>query len=246
MSSPSTRKSSRLAQRAQAAAATASSTSTDDDAGTSTSENSNSNSEVGRPKRKRARISYNYDGDESDEEESEEVEIGVEKAPRFRGNRGKLERLAEIPLDILFEVRIVALYLFSSVHKGVLQIFGYLAPYDLLRLARTTKDLRKLLMDKSSSSVWQAARSNVPGLPVPLLGMSEPEYAHLMFSSQCHVRIRRAYFSAPWSDANHTTRLVTHHDARISFGCLRLVSAHMTVSVSWLLTRISFIGSILQ
>ncbi|THU96799.1 hypothetical protein K435DRAFT_754585 [Dendrothele bispora CBS 962.96] len=168
MPSPATRKSSRLAERAQAAAAATTSTvSTNSDSGSSTS--TSPPSVDGQPKRKRARISYNYESDESEEAEQEDVEAEVETSPRFRGNRGKLEKLTEIPLDVLFE------------------IFGYLTPFDILKLARTTKDLRRLLMDKSSTSVWQAARSNVPGLPPPMTGMSEPEYANLAFDAHCHT-----------------------------------------------------------
>ncbi|KAF5368016.1 hypothetical protein D9758_004378 [Tetrapyrgos nigripes] len=144
-SSTTRRRSSRLAELAvQATANTSASSDTVDD----------------QPKRKRARISLDYDSEDEDEDE--------EKVPKLRGNRGKLEKLTEIPLDILFE------------------IFGYLTPYDVLRLARTTKGLRTLLMSKSSSSVWQAARSNVPALPSPLAGMSEPEYANLTFDARCH------------------------------------------------------------
>jgi hypothetical protein len=45
------------------------------------------------------------------------------------------------------------------------QIFGHLRPYDILRLARTTKALRAILMQRSAISVWKEARANVEGLP---------------------------------------------------------------------------------
>ncbi|KAF9259082.1 hypothetical protein L218DRAFT_802877, partial [Marasmius fiardii PR-910] len=67
-----------------------------------------------------------------------------------------------------------------------LQIFGYLVPFDLLRLSRTNKALRRILMTKSSISVWKSARKNVD-LHGPITSMSEPAYAHLMFDRHCHV-----------------------------------------------------------
>jgi len=45
------------------------------------------------------------------------------------------------------------------------QIFGHLRPYDILRLSRTTKALRGILMQRSATSVWKDARSNIEGLP---------------------------------------------------------------------------------
>ena len=72
-----------------------------------------------------------------------------------------------MPLDILYEVSIDK----KTFEKVVLdcpicqQIFGHLRPYDILRLARTTKALRGILMRRSAISVWKDARSNVEGLP---------------------------------------------------------------------------------
>ncbi|KAF8907431.1 hypothetical protein CPB85DRAFT_1436555 [Mucidula mucida] len=66
-------------------------------------------------------------------------------APKRRGRKGILEQITDTPLDVLFE------------------IFSYLEPFDLLRLSRTTKDLRGLLMSKSSAF-----------------------YANLLFDGHCH------------------------------------------------------------
>ncbi|KAE9393657.1 hypothetical protein BT96DRAFT_887142 [Gymnopus androsaceus JB14] len=96
------------------------------------------------------------------------------KMPKeFKGVRGKfglLEKLAkDAPLDIFFE------------------IFTHLQPDDLLRLARTSKDLRGILLRKSTESIWRTARSNVEGLPPLPDDMSEPQYAHLLFfDTYCH------------------------------------------------------------
>ncbi|KAK0195043.1 hypothetical protein F5146DRAFT_1023974 [Armillaria mellea] len=86
-----------------------------------------------------------------------------------RTSRGGLTQLADMPLDIWFEV------------------LGWLDPVDLLQLARSTKSIRNILMSCSSASAWKAARSNIPGLPEPAPGMSEPAWANLIFTSRCHV-----------------------------------------------------------
>ncbi|KAK0476783.1 hypothetical protein IW261DRAFT_1490057 [Armillaria novae-zelandiae] len=86
-----------------------------------------------------------------------------------RTSRGGLAQLANMPLDIWFEV------------------LGWLDPVDLLQLARSTTSIRKVLMSCSSAIAWKAARSNIPGLPEPALGMSEPAWANLIFTSRCHV-----------------------------------------------------------
>jgi hypothetical protein len=61
-------------------------------------------------------------------------------------------------------------------------------PLDVLRLARTTKQFRRVLMHRSSLSVWIAARKNVPDLPDRPPYMSEPQFANLVFDTHCHVR----------------------------------------------------------
>ncbi|KAJ4491659.1 hypothetical protein C8R41DRAFT_920279 [Lentinula lateritia] len=89
---------------------------------------------------------------------------GVE---RFKSARGKLERLAkDVPLDV---------------------IFCHLDPGDLLRLARTSKDLRGLLMSKSLEAIWRVARANVEGLPPRPNDLNEPQYARLIYDAYCYV-----------------------------------------------------------
>ncbi|KAJ3836321.1 hypothetical protein F5878DRAFT_663089 [Lentinula raphanica] len=92
-----------------------------------------------------------------------------EQFRKVRGKLGLLERLAkDMPLDI----------------------FCYLEPRDLLRLARTTKDLRGILMSRSSENIWRIARGNVEGLPPCPVDLNEPQYANLLFESYCHVCMR--------------------------------------------------------
>ncbi|KAF9029414.1 hypothetical protein BDZ89DRAFT_1014356 [Hymenopellis radicata] len=89
-------------------------------------------------------------------------------APKRRGRKGILEQITDTPLDLLFE------------------IFSYLEPFDLLRLSRTTRDLRGLLMSKSSAFVWENARVGMEGLPPILDGLNDPQYANLLFDGHCH------------------------------------------------------------
>lgn len=61
-------------------------------------------------------------------------------------------------------------------------------PMDLLHLARTSRAFHGLLMTRSATGLWRAARKNVDGLPDCPTHLSEPAYAKLAFDSHCHVR----------------------------------------------------------
>jgi len=110
---------------------------------------------------------------------------------KYRGKRvGLLRQLVEMPLDILFEVG-------ATLHRtnGLMftmippQIFGHLNPLDLLHLARTTKDLRAILMKRSSISIWKHARSHFDDLPECPSDLSEPQYAEFLFGKACTVSL---------------------------------------------------------
>ncbi|KAF8907417.1 hypothetical protein CPB85DRAFT_1311757 [Mucidula mucida] len=96
----------------------------------------------------------------------------VQDAPsqwkKVRGKRGILQKIADTPLDVLFE------------------IFSYLDPIDLLRISRTTKDLRQLLMSKSSALIWERARLAIEGLPPKPDDLNDPQYINLLFDKYCH------------------------------------------------------------
>ena len=89
-------------------------------------------------------------------------------------------------MDILFEVCMLCL-LFNVLNLPRTKIFSHLQPLDILRLARTNKSFRDLLMNRDSTHIWKAARKNVPDLPEPFPGMSEPAFTKLCFESQCFV-----------------------------------------------------------
>lgn len=67
------------------------------------------------------------------------------------------------------------------------QIFRFLHPRDLLNLARTSKDFRALLLNRSSALFWKTSRKQIEGLPEIPDHVSEPAYANLLFCNHCHV-----------------------------------------------------------
>ncbi|KAG6817059.1 hypothetical protein H0H93_007546 [Arthromyces matolae] len=86
------------------------------------------------------------------------------KRMTVRGKRGKLESIAQFPLDVVFE----------------------LDPLDVLNLSRTSKALRSILMRRSSQFIWKSALAHIEGLPECPSDMSEPAYTNLVFSSYCN------------------------------------------------------------
>ncbi|KAF9074120.1 hypothetical protein BDP27DRAFT_1288092 [Rhodocollybia butyracea] len=86
-----------------------------------------------------------------------------------RGKRGQLKNFQTFPLDI------------------VLEIFSYLEPLDVLRLSRTSRDMRTFLMTRNNTIIWRTARSNVPDFPPLPSDLSEPQYASLAFDSYCRI-----------------------------------------------------------
>ncbi|TFK68225.1 hypothetical protein BDN72DRAFT_960384 [Pluteus cervinus] len=133
-----------------------------------------------RQLRKRRKVQYVEEpAQEPDHESDLPVEAPKPKQPRFKLT-GRLANLLDMPLDILYE------------------IFGHLKPYDLLRLARSTKEFRRVLMSRNSISVWRAARSNLPGMPECPPDMTEPEYANLAFDPRCHYCGATGVRNADW------------------------------------------------
>ncbi|KAJ8480681.1 hypothetical protein ONZ45_g15579 [Pleurotus djamor] len=92
---------------------------------------------------------------------------GSEISQVVHRGKGKLRNLPQMPLDILFE------------------IFGFLTPFDLLRLARTTKDFRSFIMKRSSISLWKTVFGNTPDVPDQPEGVSEPAWANFVFTNHC-------------------------------------------------------------
>lgn len=105
-----------------------------------------------------------------------------------RRKASKLSKLPDMPLDVLFEVLLYPFTIFCSNNLLYHQIFSCLHPLDLLHLARTTKSLRAVVMNRSARSVWRDAFASVDALPDCPEDISEPEYANLVFDNLCHVR----------------------------------------------------------
>ncbi|KAJ3878655.1 hypothetical protein F5051DRAFT_452188 [Lentinula edodes] len=87
---------------------------------------------------------------------------------RTTQSKAKLSMLPTLNLDILFE------------------IFSHLLPIDLIHLARTTKDFRRLLMQRNTTTIWKSAFAQIQELPQCPSDMSYPAWAHLAFEQVCH------------------------------------------------------------
>ncbi|KDQ62846.1 hypothetical protein JAAARDRAFT_202398 [Jaapia argillacea MUCL 33604] len=120
---------------------------------------------------------------------------GHNKTRKSAKPKGKLALLPTLPLDILFE------------------IFSHLLPIDILHLSRTTKALRRVLLHRSSTSIWRAALSNVEDLPECPEDLSEPQYANLAFSPHCHNCLTNNIRNVDW-------RLRVRYCLRCSKTCL--------------------------
>ena len=93
-----------------------------------------------------------------------------------------------MPVDIICDVRHMPVRLATHTeHPFIAQIAAHLTPLDLLHLARSTKAFNRLLMSRESKPIWRAARNSVRDLPDCPPDLSEPEYARLLFETECHV-----------------------------------------------------------
>ncbi|KAF6754408.1 hypothetical protein DFP72DRAFT_369886 [Ephemerocybe angulata] len=78
-----------------------------------------------------------------------------------------LSRIKEMPLEIVFEILL------------------HLHPSDLLSIARSSQRLREIVLSKRSRFIWTECLSNVRGLPSCPPGMTEPQFAKLVFDQTC-------------------------------------------------------------
>ncbi|KAF5364868.1 hypothetical protein D9757_013041 [Collybiopsis confluens] len=114
--------------------------------------------------------------------EDEEDEYSDDMAPatkrrrvpeEYRKVRGRFGLLQKLVQDVPLEV--------------ILEIFCFLEPGDLLRLSRTSKELRGILMSRSTQDVWRSARENVQDLPPLPPDLNEPQYARLLEDAYCYT-----------------------------------------------------------
>ncbi|KIO33107.1 hypothetical protein M407DRAFT_17973 [Tulasnella calospora MUT 4182] len=133
-------------------------------------------SEKPTPKRRRTKKSGSADGDPGFAPSSSSGQ-GKDKATlnqnqlitRRSGKGGKLRDLMNMPVDIFTEV------------------CSYLDPYDLRRLALTSKRLWDILMTKEARHIWKTALESVPDLPECPTDLNEPQYVCLLYSSECYT-----------------------------------------------------------
>ncbi|EAU92367.2 hypothetical protein CC1G_00586 [Coprinopsis cinerea okayama7 len=132
--------------------------------------------------RQRKKPRYDLDSDSEDEDRPKRLPKRHQRSPsnKRQKRRGKLATFVNLPLDILHE------------------IFSHLHPYELLKLARTTKDFRRILMHKSSISTWRASFSELHNLPPCPPGMPEPAWANLCFSPHCHICLTPGVRNVEW------------------------------------------------
>ncbi|KDQ51100.1 hypothetical protein JAAARDRAFT_185355 [Jaapia argillacea MUCL 33604] len=97
-----------------------------------------------------------------------------------RKRAGTLALLPNLPLDVLFE------------------IFSHLLPFDVLTLARTAKDLRRLLMHRTARPIWKATFKNIIHFPECADDLSEPQYVNLAFSPHCHNCLANGVDKVDW------------------------------------------------
>ncbi|KIO21254.1 hypothetical protein M407DRAFT_29132 [Tulasnella calospora MUT 4182] len=88
---------------------------------------------------------------------------------RRNSKGGKLRDLMNMPIDIFTEV------------------CSYLGPFDLRRLALTSKRLWDVLMTKEARHIWKTALASVVDLPECPTSLNEPQYVCLLYSSECYT-----------------------------------------------------------
>ncbi|KAG7098138.1 hypothetical protein E1B28_000108 [Marasmius oreades] len=121
----------------------------------------------GKRKREPTASDSEFEDDDTDERAVQKEKRGRKKFKRARGRLGALQNIQEMPLDVVYE------------------IFTHLEPYDLLKLSRTSKSLRNIVLNRSVSPLWKNAREKA-GIPEPIPTMSEPAFIDLLFDRYCH------------------------------------------------------------
>ncbi|GAA5820887.1 hypothetical protein JCM3770_004854 [Rhodotorula araucariae] len=131
----------------------------------------------------KARAVDSDDADGGDEDEAPRKKARTGKKGGRKGRKkgeGKLEVLKTLPVELLVE------------------IFSHLDPNDLLALSMVNKQYHALLTAKSSARLWKDARQRLDLPDVSACGLTEWQYAHLMFGKHCiecgASNVRRADF----------------------------------------------------
>ncbi|KAH6919145.1 hypothetical protein BKA70DRAFT_42857 [Coprinopsis sp. MPI-PUGE-AT-0042] len=104
---------------------------------------------------------------------------GQRPSKRRRGQRGLLEKVTELPMDLLFE------------------IFGKLDPLDIFNLSRTSKPLRAFLMNRSTIGIWKECLANSALPPCPE-DINEPQWIALALGKHCQECTRAVTQYIAW------------------------------------------------
>jgi hypothetical protein len=70
-----------------------------------------------------------------------------------------------------------------------MKVLSYLHPMDLIRLSRTSKSLRNILLSRTCRTVWTSCLASIPNMPPCPSHLTEPQYARLAFENVCHVSV---------------------------------------------------------
>ncbi|KAI0731026.1 hypothetical protein C8Q76DRAFT_793128 [Earliella scabrosa] len=102
----------------------------------------------------------------------------VPKQPYFAPT---MRRRSKIPLDGILGA------LLDLPVEVELEVFAYMQLSDLYNLARTCRRFRAFFLHPSNKRLWVAALRNSDDLPPCPPFMSEPAFAHLLFSTHCQA-----------------------------------------------------------
>lgn len=88
----------------------------------------------------------------------------------IKGKPGSLQGILQLPVELLFD------------------ILELMHPMDLLHLSRTSKDLRKIVLNKRYKPVWEAAYENYQELYAPPESVPHPKWTAMMYDdARCDV-----------------------------------------------------------
>ncbi|KAG9029668.1 hypothetical protein FS837_003486 [Tulasnella sp. UAMH 9824] len=137
-------------------------------------------------------------------------------APAMKGKRkGKARKPDKLPPDV--EAGRLDTFFDKLPTEVIYNIFSFLHPLDLLRVARTNRVLRSHLMAKviaiffdASARIWKAARYTTnPPIPKCPSDQTEPQWARLLFTTECSNCSKNKILSIIWA---HRLRLCHNCD----------------------------------
>jgi hypothetical protein len=89
------------------------------------------------------------------------------------------------PLDVVYEVCYISSGARRHLNKCTdynMKILSFLSPRDMIGLLSLNKKMNSILVDGQSNSTWKCVREAYEGIPDPIPGMAEHNWARLLFS----------------------------------------------------------------